>query len=122
MNKIDFSALMQPEYTEVEVPELGGTIRIKKMQAREYLEVEKFYMTQGEIRKDKDGQDIFTVYPTNVEALFVRLCVVDDDNKPVFDEQTVWQLGKQAISAINNAINRHTNQATQEEVADTAKK
>lgn len=122
MNKIDFSALMQPEYTEVEVPELGGTVRIKKMQAREYIEIEKLYMEKSKIKKDKDGNDVFSIAPTEVEAAFVRLCIVDDKNNHVFDEKTVWQLDKQILSALHAVIKGYTDKLSQQEVENAAKK
>jgi hypothetical protein len=74
-------------HVDVEAPELGGTIRLASMTARERSTLEKQFMGQGEAMKDPGG---FRV------ALLVRT-IVDDAGELLFtDDDRDMLLSKNA--------------------------
>lgn len=121
MQKIDFGGLIKPEIITVDVPELGGAVCIKKMQARDHLEVEKLFTGSGRKGKDEEGNETVSVSPTELAALKVRLCIVNEDGAAVFNADTVWQLDKDTLFSLYAVITQHTDKASSAEVEQTAK-
>ena len=74
---------------DVDVPEWGGTVRVKAMTGAQRDRLEKLSTTK-EGRPNKDG----------FFARIVAWCVVDEDGERVFDEKDVAELGKKSSAAL----------------------
>ena len=82
MKSLDLEAIRNSEgrkITELDVPELNGTLRIRMMSG-----TDMFRLTEYSVKhpQDFDGQ----------ARLLFRFCAVDSDNKTLFDGKTVGLL------------------------------
>lgn len=88
------------EYTEVDVPEWGGVVRVRPLTARERSQIEG-QMTQ--IAQSKKGYDKLG----ETALKMVVWCVVDENGDRVLEEKDVVALGKKSaapILRIRNAV------------------
>lgn len=97
---------LKPVFFDVEVEELGGTVKVRRLTGAEQLEVDK---AQFKAAKDKEHFDM------TLECLAKSLC--DEDGEPLFPgDQGVKDLGKlpeaviQKLNLAVTVINRVPNQ------------
>ncbi len=67
------------ETTDLDVPELGGTIRIRMMSGTDQFRLEE--------RRAKHKDD----WDSHTRLVFIA-CIIDDDGKPIFDGRSVGVL------------------------------
>ncbi len=78
---------------DVDVPEWGGTVRLRTLTG---LERDAFEASciKGSGKKS-------TMNYANIRAKLVSLCAVDGDGKPLFDETDSLSLGKKSAPALD---------------------
>jgi ribosomal protein L4 len=83
-------------FQDVEVPEWGGTVRVRAMTGKDRDEFEKDAMRyeNGEIVTDR----------TNYRAKFLAKCVVNEKNELLFTAKDVEALGKKSYRAIDKVF------------------
>lgn len=77
---------------DVEVPELGGTVRVRSITARDRDAFEHFLVASRQ-----KGKDV----PDNVRAMYVALTVVGEDGELLFTRADVEALGKHSFAALD---------------------
>jgi hypothetical protein len=77
---------------DVEVPEWGGSVRLRMLTAKER---DAFEASTVETRGNKMKQNL-----ANIRARLVALCIVDEDGKRVFDSGDVSRLGEKSAAAL----------------------
>lgn len=77
---------------EVEVPEWGGTVRVRTMTARER---QKY---QGIIADSKGKM------PGNFIEQFCQICLVDENDKQLFTGDDLQKLGEKSAVALNRVF------------------
>ena len=97
---------------DVEVPEWGGTVRVRTMMARDR---DVFDMALREAAKAGVG--------TNVRAYFAATCIIGDDGEPLFTADDVEALGAKSSEAMNRVYDAivDLNRLAASAVADAAK-
>lgn len=89
MTLLSRDAILQVDdrkYEEVEVPEWGGTVRLRSLTGAEFDTYQQSCITQrGEKR---------TVNMRNARAKLIVLCAVDADGNRLFGEQDLAALGR----------------------------
>ena len=81
---------------DVDVPEWGGTVRVRTLSGAER---DRF---EGSITEQR-GKKI-KVKADNIRAKLVALSVVNEKGQPVFDEGDVRQLGKKSAKALDRVF------------------
>lgn len=94
--------------TDVEVPEWGGTIRVRQMTLRE----------RGEFAKRATGEDAAVV-----GAWLISAVAVDESGAPLFKPEDVKELEKRSWKALDRVVAAilKLNRLTDEAVEDAAK-
>jgi hypothetical protein len=97
----------------VEVPEWGGSIRVSTMSA--------FARDRFEANIAKSGGGINT---DNIRAKLAIATIVDEHNKPLFDESDIVKLGQKSCAALDRVFEaaQRLNLITDKEVETLAKK
>ena len=97
----------------VEVPEWGGSIRVSTMSA--------FARDRFEANIAKQGGGIDT---HNIRAKLAIATIVDEENKPLFNESDIEKLGNKSCAALDRvfAAAQRLNLITDKEVETLAKK
>lgn len=86
-------------YCDVDVPEWGGTVRLRSLSGRER---DNFEATLQEQRGGKTKQNF-----ENFRARLVALCAVDDAGNPLFPNRAdVVMLGNKSVSALQRLFNK----------------
>ncbi len=80
----------------IEVPEWGGEVKVKALTGAQR---DRFEQNSVE-GKGKDTK----VNLTNIRARLVAASVVDDNNKPIFQDSDVKQLGAKSAVALNRVF------------------
>lgn len=93
LSKDDILAVQDVQYEDVEVPEWGGTVRVKSMTGTERDDFE------GSMIKGK-GKSA-SVNLSNLRAKLVARSVVDGANKRIFSDEDITELGKKNSAALN---------------------
>lgn len=83
---------------DVEVPEWGGTVRLKALTAAAR---DRFEASTVETRGNKVKQNL-----TNLRARLVSLCIVDESGNPMFTQGDVQRLGQKSASALQRLFNK----------------
>jgi len=81
---------------EVEVPEWGGTVRVRGLTGTgrdEYW---------ASLTVERDGQQV--VDSANATAKLVARCVVGEDGEPLFTQRDVSELGERSGAALNRVF------------------
>ena len=80
---------------DVDVPEWGGTVRIRSMTAtdRDAFEI-------AQLEAQRDGR----AAPDNIRARYVAACVIGEDGQPLFDESEVTKLGNKSAKALDRVF------------------
>lgn len=81
---------------DVEVPEWGGSVRIKMLTGTER---DKFEASTVEVRGGKPQQNL-----ANLRARLVSLCIVNEDGERVFSKGDVAALGMKSASALERVF------------------
>jgi hypothetical protein len=99
---------------DVEVPEWGGTVRLRMLTAKER---DAFEASTVETRGNKMKQNL-----ANIRARLVSLCIVDESGKRVFESGDVARLGEKSAAALQRLFNKcnELNGLTDEDVEDLA--
>lgn len=99
------------EYEEVEIPEWGGTLRLRPMTGSE--------RDAWETSVFQDGKPNFA----NVRARLVSLCAVDEKGERLFSEADAEALGKKSASALDRAfqVAQRLNALSPSDIEDLAK-
>lgn len=93
LSRQDILGVSDRQYEVVEVPEWGGSVRVRSLSAKERDDFELAFVT-----KDKKGNREFN--PQNVRATLVVLTAVDDDGNPLFQRSEAEVLGQKSAAAI----------------------
>ncbi|MFE7797058.1 hypothetical protein [Nocardia sp. NPDC057440] len=80
-------------HEDVEVPEWGGTVRVRAMSG---FERDKFETGMIERRGGKQVENF-----TNLRARLVALVLIDEDGKRLFSDKDVHQLGTKSAAALD---------------------
>ena len=87
--------LQAPDIPEeyVEVPEWGGTLKLRGMTASQRDKFDASLL-------DQKGKQI-TMYLVDARAKLASLCIVDEDNKRIFSETDIKALGDKSALALD---------------------
>jgi hypothetical protein len=85
-------------YEDVEVPEWGGSIRIRTMTAAARDTYEASIMEVDEFGNVSSKVD-------NMRAKLVARCAIDEDGKPLFSEAQIAELGQKSAKALQTCFN-----------------
>ena len=100
------------QYEVVDVPEWGGSVRIKGMTAYERDRFEDSIVEQkgGDVR----------VNHINMRAKLLTMCIVDEDGNRIFNPDDIKALGKKSARAINRCMEvaQRLNGISEEDVAE----
>lgn len=101
-------------FEDVDVPEWGGTVRVKMLTGTERDAFEQELV----IRQGKKTQ----VNLTNIRARLVALCVADENGQRLFSQADVTELGKKSSLALNRvfAVAQRLNGLTEEDIEELA--
>jgi hypothetical protein len=115
LNKDQILAADDLPYEDVEIPEWGGTVRIRTMTGAERDAWE------AGITVVKGGKSI--VDPTNFRAKLVVITVVDDEGNRIFSDGDAPALGRKNGAALDRAysVSRRLNGITSEDEKELAK-
>lgn len=83
---------------DVEVPEWGGTVRVKALTAAQR---DEFEASTVETRGNKMKQNL-----ANIRARLVSLCIVDEAGDRLFSPQDVKRLGGKSAGAMQRVFNK----------------
>jgi hypothetical protein len=83
---------------DVEVPEWGGTVRLKMLTAAER---DRFEASTVEVRGNQQKANLY-----NLRARLVSLCAVDEQGRRLFSKEDVTQLGEKSAAALARLFNR----------------
>ena len=83
----------------IEVPEWGGSVRIRSMTAtdRDAFEV-------AQLEAQREGR----AAPHNIRARYVAACVIGEDGSPLFEESEIAKLGSKSAKALDRAFSAIT--------------
>lgn len=87
------------EYDSMEVPEWGGSVRLKMLTSRERDAYEASCL-----RKRHDGTKEFDA--RNVRAKLVALCLVDEAGNRLLQEEDIAALGRKSAKALSRVFDR----------------
>lgn len=98
-------------FQEVEVPEWGGTVRIRELTGAQRDAFE------GSVMGDGKKPDI-----ANIRARLVAACLVDDAGKPLFNEAAARKLGEKSGRVLDRLFDtcRELNGLTEQAVEELA--
>lgn len=115
LSKQDILTAQDLAFKEVDVPEWGGTVRVKALTGKERDAFEAS-MIKGE------GKDRKTDF-TNMRARLCGLCMVDDSDARVFDDNEISMLGAKSSAALDRvfSVAQELNGMSQKDVEDLAK-
>ena len=82
------------KYEDVEVPEWGGTVRVKMMTGSMR---DKYEGTLYEIREKIQTVD-------NLRSRFLSFCLVGEDDKLMFAQADILELGKKSSAALDRVF------------------
>lgn len=82
---------------DIEVPEWGGTVRIKALNGKERDQFEA--MMAPDPRQKKKVE-----MPANFRAKFLVNCIIDEEGKTIFSYKDVQALGNKSASALNRVF------------------
>ena len=97
LNKEQIKNVSDLETLDVEVPEWGGTVRLKSLTGAERDRFEAG-VVQGQGRNT-------TVNMQNLRAKLVAQSAIGEDGKPLFTEEDVKWLGEKSAKALNRLFN-----------------
>jgi hypothetical protein len=97
LNKEQIKSVSDLETQDVEVPEWGGTVRLKSLTGAERDRFEAG-VVQGQGRNT-------TVNMQNLRAKLVAQSAIGEDGKPLFTEEDVKWLGEKSAKALNRLFN-----------------
>jgi len=97
LNKEQIKSVSDLETLDVEVPEWGGTVRLKSLTGAERDRFEAG-VVQGQGRNT-------TVNMQNLRAKLVAQSAIGEDGKPLFTEEDVKWLGEKSAKALNRLFN-----------------
>lgn len=103
-------------FEEIEVPEWGGTVRIKTMTGAERDEFE------SDVFETK-GNNSSKVNMRNFRAKLVSKCLVDENGNRIFADADIEALGKKSAKALDRvfAVAQRINAIGQKEVEELTK-
>lgn len=99
---------------DVEVPEWGGTVRVRSMTAKDRDAFEATIL---------EAQRAGLAAPENVRARHAAACIVDEKGRQIFNEEDILALGQKsgaALARVYDAISS-LNQLAPEHVEEAAK-
>jgi len=97
LNKEQIKSISDLETQDIEVPEWGGTVRLKSLTGAERDRFEAS-VVQGQGRNT-------TVNMQNLRAKLVAQSAIGEDGKPLFTEEDVKWLGEKSAKALNRLFN-----------------
>lgn len=103
------------QFEDVDVPEWGGTVRVKSLMGKERDALEAS-MIEGKGKKAN-------VNLSNLRAKLVAWSVVDEDGKRVFSEADIAALGAKSAAALNRVyeVAQRLSGITEEDVEELTK-
>lgn len=97
LSREDILAAKDLKYMDLDVPEWGGEVRIKMLTGAERDEFESSTVKMG--KNGKPEQNL-----ANLRARLVSLCLVDDENRPLFSKQDIGHLGMKSAAALERVF------------------
>ena len=97
LNKEQIKTVSDLETQDIEVPEWGGTVRLKSLTGAERDRFEAS-VVQGQGRNT-------TVNMQNLRAKLVAQSAIGEDGSPLFTEEDVKWLGEKSAKALNRLFN-----------------
>jgi hypothetical protein len=88
-------------YEEVDVPEWGGTVRVRSMEG---VERDRFEATIAQISIDEHGKTRVDSRRDNVRALICSMTMVDDEGVNLFTPPDVLVLGHKSAAALERVF------------------
>lgn len=115
LNKDSILAADDLKTEDVDVPEWGGSVRLRMLTGGERDKFEADSM-----KTNKKGNPEMNL--VNMRARLVALCAVDEGGKRMFGDSEVTKLGAKAATAINRLFDaaRKLNGMTEEDVEELA--
>lgn len=115
LNKSQILAADDLVTEDIEVPEWGGTVRIKTLTGEQR---DEFESSQVEI--NKKGQPKQNM--ANLRARLVSLVVVDDEGKEMFSKYDIPDLGRKSAKALDRVFEKASemNGFSEEDIAELA--
>lgn len=103
------------QYEDVEVPEWGGTVRVKSLMGKERDALESSMI----VGKGKNTN----VNLNNLRAKLVARSVVDEDGKRLFSDDDIVALGEKSAAALNRVyeVAQRLSGVTQEDIDELTK-
>jgi hypothetical protein len=102
-------------FEDVEVPEWGGTVRVRTLSGQERDAFEASITEQR-------GRNI-RIRPENIRARLVALSVVDEEGQQLFDESDIRRLGAKSAKALDRlfSVAQRLSGISNEDVEELAK-
>lgn len=115
LSRSDVQQADDKKFEIVEVPEWGGSIRIRTMGGTERDQWELLASEATRTRKIKNKQGI--------RASLVALCCVDGDGQRIFTEADIVWLGEKSAKALDRVYDRaqELNKLNEDAIEETAK-
>lgn len=115
LSREDILGASDLQYEDVEVPEWGGTVRLRGLTGSERDEFEA-----GIVRRR--GRDV-EANLQNIRAKLVSLAAVDEDGKRLFSEADVAALGRKSARALDRlfSVAQRLSGLTDNDVEELAK-
>jgi len=116
LSKNQIISAIDDRYEDVEVPEWGGTVRVKAMSG---VEKDAFEASVTTIRRNGNKVEQRPNLE-NVRAKLLAHCIVDESGALIFDDDDIAALGSKSSAALDRVVdvakrlNRMTNGAIQE--------
>lgn len=80
-------------FEDVEVPEWGGSVRVRALSGHDRDEFEASMATMRGKKLVPDTE--------NIRAKLVARCLIDEQGDPMFSQRDVWELGKKSAAALD---------------------
>lgn len=116
LGKKEILSAADARYEDVDVPEWGGTVRVKAMSGRKK---DAFEASVTTVRRN--GNKVLQLPNLeNVRAKLLARCLVDEDGALIFGEDDIAELGSKSSAALDRVVdvakrlNRMTNGDIQE--------
>jgi hypothetical protein len=113
LSREDIFAAKDLKYMDLDVPEWGGSVRIKMLTGAERDEFEASTVKMG--KGNKPEQNL-----ANLRARLVSLCLVDEDNTKLFAKQDIGHLGQKSAAALERVFKacQEHNAMTEQDIED----
>lgn len=100
LGKSDILNANDDAYEDVQVPEWGGVVRVRRLSA---AEKDAFEASIMDIRQER-GRVVERPNLVNMRSKLVARCIVDAEGQLVFDESDIPALGRKSGAALDRVV------------------